>query len=182
MVASIDDFLSTWDVAGEYEIEIHAPADVVYEHVRALDLGKSWGIRQLFRVRGLPRSALTIEGLQSIRFALLTDDPPRELVLGLIGCFWTPSGKLKRTDAAHFRAFSEPGYAKAVWNFRVQERANAVVLSTETRVLCLDASSRHSFLRYWTVIGPFSGWIRRRALRIIKEQSERLHAPAPSLG
>jgi hypothetical protein len=48
-----------------------------------------------------------------------------------------------------------------------------VVLTTETRVLCLDDASRKSFQRYWRVIRPFSGWIRRRGLAIAKEQSER---------
>ncbi len=169
----IDELLPSWDVAGHHRIAISAPAKVVYENARGLDLGRSWGIRQLFRLRGLPREALTIDGLQGIRFALLADVPPREMVLGIIGRFWTPSGALRRTDIADFRSFSEPGYAKAVWNFVVQEEAReSVILGTHTRVLCLDEASRRRFRRYWRVVGPFSGWIRRRALRLVRDQSE----------
>jgi hypothetical protein len=179
----IDELLPTWDVATEHRTAIQASANVVYEHVRALDMESSWGIRQLFRVRGLPAHAVTFDGLQTLHFALLADVPPRELVLGVIGRFWTPSGELRATHAADFRTFSEPGYAKAVWNFVLHEEANGgVILSTHTRVLCLDQASRRSFRRYWKIIGPFSGWIRRRVLRIIKNASERARSASPTNG
>jgi hypothetical protein len=161
-----------WDVGSEHTIEVHAPPAVVYEKVRTFDMGRSWGIRQLFRLRGLPRDALTMNGLQGIRFALLADIPPRELVLGLIGRFWTPSGRLKRTNLDDFIRFGEPGYAKAVWSFELREVGEKVILSTHTRVLCLDETSRRRFKRYWRVISPFSGWIRRRVLQLIKAESE----------
>lgn len=165
--------LPSWDVAVQHSIAIRASADTVYRNVRALDMGGSWGVRQLFRLRGLPPEAVTIDGLQRIGFALLADVAPRELVIGIIGRFWTLSGKLQPTDLSHFRAFAEPGYAKGVWSFAVDEQAGgSVILNTHTRVLCLDPASARSFRGYWTVVGPFSGWIRRRALRIIKERSE----------
>ncbi|MEO7648567.1 MAG: hypothetical protein ABIV11_10095 [Gemmatimonadaceae bacterium] len=170
----VDELLPSWDVATEYSIVIDASADVVYGNIQALDMAQSWGIRQLFRLRGLPADALTIEGLQRTGFALLADVPPREMVMGLIGRFWDVRQKPIATNAEHFRAFSEPGYTKAVWNFAVNEKAGGgVMLSTHTRVSCTDAYSARSFRRYWTVVSPFSGWIRRRALRIIKESSER---------
>jgi hypothetical protein len=175
---AIDGFLPHWDVVSAHEIEIHASADEVYRQVRALDFGQSWGVRQLFRLRGLPREALTLDGLRGIRFALLSDDPPHELVLGLVGKFWTLQGALRRTNAAEFPLFQEPGYAKAVWNFSIEERPSksTVRLRTETRVLCLDPASRRRFRRYWTVIGPFSTWIRTEALRLVREAAERAEA------
>lgn len=174
--SQVDTLLPAWDVGGEHQIEIAAPAAVVYQQVLALDLSRSWSVRQLFRLRGLPSRSMTIGGLQAIRFALLLDDPPRELVLGLIGQFWTPSGKLRATNREDFMTFAEPGYAKAVWSFHVHESRNGVVLTTHTRVLCLDAASRRRFRWYWRVIRPFSGWIRRRALLVIKTESERYAA------
>jgi hypothetical protein len=170
----IDEFLPTYDVAEEHRVVVHADPDVVYSNVRHLDMSRSWSIPQLFRVRGLPHDALTIEGLQRMRFALLADVPAREMVLGLIGRFWTISGQLRHTDAADFRTFIEPGYAKAAWNFFLKEQPDgSVILSTETRVLCLDEHSRRSFRRYWRIISPFSGWIRNQMLRIVKDGSER---------
>ena len=46
------------------------------------------------------------------------------------------------------------------------------LLATETRVLCLDTASRRRFRLYWTLIGPFSGLIRKDILRSIKRQAE----------
>jgi hypothetical protein len=45
-------------------------------------------------------------------------------------------------------------------------------LSTETRVQATDAMSRRQFLRYWRIIGPFSGLVRRDLLRRIKREAE----------
>jgi hypothetical protein len=39
------------------------------------------------------------------------------------------------------------------------------VLSTETRVQAVDDAALRAFRRYWRVVGPFSGLIRRRWLR-----------------
>jgi hypothetical protein len=169
----IDELLPVWDVASRHRIEIDASAAVVYRKVRALDLSRSRSIRLLLRLRGLRSDALTLDGLERAGFSVLVEQPRRELVLGLIGKFWTASGHLRPTDAEHFRGFSIPGYAKAAWNFVVEETSDRrVVLTTETRVLCLDPASRRQFRMYWRVIGPFSGWIRRRGLTIVKEQSQ----------
>jgi hypothetical protein len=166
-------FLPEYDVAREYRLAMAAPADVVYAAVRALDLGESWLIRRLFALRRIPESALTLSGLERIGFAVLAEEPGQELVLGLIGRFWRTRGDVVRTDPDHFRAFHEPGYAKAAWNFRVLPgRTAGVVLATETRVRCTDEVSREAFRRYWRLIGPFSGWIRRETLRIVKRRAE----------
>ena len=47
-----------------------------------------------------------------------------------------------------------------------------VLLSTETRIQCLDDHSRKRFRLYWGLIGPFSAWIRREMLRAVKKQVE----------
>jgi hypothetical protein len=44
-------------------------------------------------------------------------------------------------------------------------------LTTETRVLLTDDGSRRAFRRYWLVIRPFSGVIRRRWLAAIVRRS-----------
>jgi hypothetical protein len=48
-------------------------------------------------------------------------------------------------------------------NFRIREGE----LTTETRVLLTDERSRRAFGRYWLLIRPFSGLIRRRWLAAI---------------
>ena len=56
-----------------------------------------------------------------------------------------------------------PGWAKMVVNFR----ASGGELTTETRVLLTDERSRRAFRRYWLLIRPFSGLIRRQWLAAI---------------
>jgi hypothetical protein len=106
-------------------------------------------------------------------FILLGERPAEEILLGVVGRFWTPLGGIKRMDAEAFRVFASPGYAKAVWNFSLSARAEVVTsLATETRVLCLDDASRRRFKLYWAFIAPFSGAIRMAALRSIKRAAE----------
>jgi hypothetical protein len=109
-----------------------------------------------------------------MRFILLGEKPNEELLLGLVGRFWTLSGELRRLDSEGFRKFNEPGFAKAAWNFSLSERSDgSVLLETETRVCCTNDASRKRFRLYWFVIGVFSGLIRREVLRAVKQNAER---------
>ena len=47
-------------------------------------------------------------------------EAPDELVLGAVGRFWQPSGGPRRIEAAEFRDFDEPGFAKAAFNFEIE--------------------------------------------------------------
>lgn len=179
----IDEYLSDYDVTERHSIAVHAPVEQVYVAVRKLDLSGSLTVRLLFRLRELPawfkprnnstQLGLTLEGLLRSGFILLAENPPREIVLGLVGRFWTVSGCIQKLDGDGFKSFSKPGFAKAAWNFSLIEHdANSTLLSTETRVKCTDSKSRKRFRFYWTFIRPFSGLIRRVALREIRRQAE----------
>jgi hypothetical protein len=174
----IDDFLNIYDVHERHRIIVHAPVEKVYAAVRRLDLSRAKLSMFLFRLRGLPagRSAptcFTLDDFLKMRFILLGEKPNEELLLGLVGRFWTPSGELRRLDAEGYRNFNEPGFAKAVWNFSVSEQSHgSVLLETETRVYCLDNVSRRWFRLYWLFIGAFSGVIRREVLQAIKRNAE----------
>jgi hypothetical protein len=103
----------------------------------------------------------------------LCDETPREIVVGLIGRFWTPRGESRGFEPREFPLFEEPGYAKAAWNFFVRPSGEGrVTVSTETRVRCLDEASRRKFRLYWSVVGPFSGVIRGEMLREIRRRAE----------
>jgi hypothetical protein len=179
----IDDYLLKYDVAARYQSNVQAPVAHVYQIVRRMDMSESAFIRLLFRLREFPAISkprdshpglgLTLDELLRSGFILLAEDAPREILLGVVGKFWTSSGCIQRLDADGFRAFEERGFAKAVWNFSLSEREMGLTnLATETRVRCLDDESRRRFRLYWTLIGPFSGLIRKEALRIVRQQAE----------
>ena len=175
----IDDFLPDYDVRERHRTVVHSPAERVYEAVRRLDLSQAKLSMFLFRLRGIPAgrsapSCFTLDDFLKMRFILLGEKPNEELLLGLVGRFWTPSGELRRLDAEGYRNFNERGYAKAAWNFSLSERADgSVLLETETRVYCLDEASRRWFRLYWLFIGVFSGLIRREVLQAVKRNAER---------
>ena len=172
----IDDFLPDYDIRERHRIEVRASPAEVYAAVRRLDLSRARLTRRLFRLRGLPHSAnFGLDDFLRMGFVLLGERPNEELLLGLVGRFWTPAGDLRRLDSEAYRNFNEPGYAKAAWNFFLSGKAgNVMQLETETRVLCLGEGSRRRFRLYWLFVGPFSGFIRGEMLRGIKRDAEQI--------
>jgi hypothetical protein len=61
-------------------------------------------------------------------FVLLGETPEQELLLGLVGKFWTASGCIQRLNAAIFRNFATPGFAKAVWSFSLAAQPFEILL------------------------------------------------------
>jgi hypothetical protein len=98
---------------------------------------------------------------------------PDELVIGLLGRFWTPRGALCVDLAADaFRDGPPVGQALAGWNFTVTMRPDgSSELRTETRVWCA-ADARWKFRLYWLAVRPGSGLIRRAMLRAIRRHAE----------
>ena len=105
-------------------------------------------------------------------FTVVAERPGEEIVLGIMGRFWTPTGHVVAAEPARFRSAPPPGLAQGFWNLRVEPTAGGTLLSTETRVRCGDPDTRRRFLRYWRVIRPGSGLIRRSLLRRIKSSAE----------
>ncbi len=168
----IDEFLPEYDFDERHSIDIGAPADDVYRAAKSVDFGELFIIRWLMRLRGMSTTRLTLENFSYSKFRILGESPGKELLIGLAGRFWTPWGDLQDIDAGNFREFDKAGYAKAVWNFSLAESADGSHLTTETRIKCLDGSSRQSFGFYWTFVQPFSGLIRMEMLKAIKRKAE----------
>ena len=180
----LDMFLPDYDVHEYHAVEVGMPIERVYPALRTADFGTSPIVRSLLVLRGLPlllqprakrlrRRSMTLDDVLHNGFILLGERPEQEIVLGLVGRFWTPSGDIVRVPADQFRDFVEPGYAKAAWNFAVKtDMHGRVQVSTETRVSCLDLRSRKRFRRYWMLIRPWSGLIRREMLRSVKRVAE----------
>jgi len=106
-------------------------------------------------------------------FAFLAEDPNREVVLGVVGQMWKPAGGLVTVrDAAELIAFNRPGCVKVAMNMRLEARGRSTWLSTETRVLAVDARSRRRFALYWLLIRGGSGAIRRAWLRAVARRAK----------
>ena len=177
----IDEYLPTFHVSERHELLVPAPASRAYAAIWEADLAASAIVKALFLLRTLPArlldagaarpaaTRLTLREILRHGFCLLAEEPGREVVLGASGRFWTPTGNLSPTDPTRFREPPPAGTARAAWNFVVSQPSNdASMVATETRVLCADTAALNSFRRYWSLVGPFSGLIRRYMLRSIR--------------
>lgn len=168
----IDSFLPAYDFSETHDITIRATAKDVFRTLNEVDLCESPIIRLLCFLRGIiPTGKMTVRETP-LPFEMLGENENRELLLGLVGKFWTLAGGLRKIKADNFREFNEKGLAKAVWNFSLDETGGETRLTTETRIKCTDADSRRSFGFYWIFIQPFSGLIRQEMLKTIKRKAE----------
>lgn len=169
----IDEYLPCFDFNETHEISIHVPPETVYRAALDVNFGRSFLIKWLLRLRGLPPENFSLRAIERSEFKKLAEVPNRELVLGLIGRPWTITGDLQGIESPEaFLSFETPGFMKAVWNFALTGDSTGTRLTTETRVKCLDDSSRARFGYYWMVIRPFSGLLRMEMLRLIRNSAE----------
>jgi len=178
----IDEWMPAFDVVERHETRIRASRERVWAAVLPLDFGRPPVMRALMAIRMLP-SLFTRAGREKTReaaksgvlgagFVLMCERVNDELLLGVAGRFWLPSGNIARVTEGELRAFSRPGFAVAAWNFTLRDDGDATLLATETRVRCTDEASRRAFLRYWRVVGPFSALIRMEMLRSLRAAAE----------
>jgi hypothetical protein len=189
--ALIDDYMPSFDAVERHVVVVRAPPAEVYATLRTVDFSDSAVIRTLLALRALPgrlagtrtggappearpraRPALTLDTVLRSGFVVLAEAPGRELLLGVAGRFWTPTGSRFATDGERFRGPMPPGTARAAWNFTVHADPRGTRLATETRVQCADRASRRRFRAYWLLVRPFSGLIRRRMLAAIRRAAE----------
>jgi hypothetical protein len=104
---------------------------------------------------------------------------PSEIAFGLAGKLWKMDfGLIGLADQQAFMHLSEPSIAKLVLTFRATPQAqDRCELETVTRVFCTDASSLRWMRAYWAAIRPFSGWVRGRILRQLKQSVEHRNPP-----
>ena len=176
----IDASLPNYDFRAAYQIGINAPRSVVYERLLHSDFRELWLTRFLMTLRTgkrMPRHRAPgdlPQRLQGTGFVILEEVPDDELVIGVAGRFWRPDGgRCMDLTAADFVEFSRPGYAKVAWNFKLREESTkTTILSTETRIQCFGRAALWKFGAYWSLVGPFSGLIRKAILKEVKTKAE----------
>jgi hypothetical protein len=170
---SLDALMPTWHFRERHRRTANSPASALLAAAERVTWAEIPVMRVLMRLRSAGRLPLiahhrVLDDMAAIGFTVL-DRTSDELVLGAIGRPWAPGGGrpprlAEQADpVAFFVRFAEPGWAKMMANFQVIGGG----LTTETRVMLTDERSRRAFGRYWLLIRPFSGLIRRRWLAAI---------------
>ena len=180
----IDEALPRFDVREIHETTVHAALDVVYAAIKSVTARDVRLLAPLEVLRVLPgllvrrrqfrptSSAPLIEEF-TLGVVPLGERAGKEIVAGAIGRYWLLWGNqpaLIRTRE-EFLAFSEPGYTKAVVAFSVSAESTGCRVTTETRVAGTSPEATRAFRRYWLLIRPASGAIRRSWLAAIRRRA-----------
>jgi len=116
-------------------------------------------------------------------WARLTIEPDREIVIGAVGVFWTPTISWnEHVTPATFADFAEPGWGKIACSFTTLAYGTGRTLLTyERRTLTTDPASRQRFMRYWWIIRPFVRHIMSATVGKIGADAARLTAARPGV-
>jgi hypothetical protein len=183
-------FLPAWDFVEVHSLYIPVVRRKVFVAIRALTAREIRLLSPLLWLRRLParlagrailpankkdRDRPILDVVEHGGFLVLDVDEEREIVAGVVGKFWRPvaNDPVRLPCASAFLAFNEPGYAKAAVNFRLEDEGEGCRVTTETRIHATDAEARRNFARYWSLIRPGSGLIRRSWLRAIARRARR---------
>ena len=166
----IDKYLPQYTFNEFHEIVVNSPIENVYSVTKNLDISKSKIIVLLLKMRGMPTKRLNLQDLiDDIGFTKIEEQYPYEFLIG----FLLKLKIVKIPSHENFLNNSISPWVKVVWNFQFEElEKNKTKVSTETRILCVVPITRITFGLYWFFIKPFSTFIRKKGLNMIKEASE----------
>jgi hypothetical protein len=182
----IDTWMPEYHFVERHQALVRASESTVYRSLMEADFGGHPIVRLLLGLRALPglllgrriwarpTRPLRLRDAPGFGFVLLEEHAPHEVVLGLTGRFWRVAGGLLPTDPRTFRDSVPAGSARAAWSFALSPRGGgATLLTTETRIRCADAAAQRAFGRYWLLVRPGSGLLRRALLRSVRADAER---------
>jgi hypothetical protein len=201
-----DDFLPTYDISDAVAAVVDADPAATWDALMGVDLmamsrgrplvGILGGIRMLpaLGVRLLHgehppavhtpmhlRDMATLPASQG-SWVLLAERPCETIALGLVGKFWRPVIVFADVGREDFRSFSEPGYAKTVYELSVRGIGGGRTLLTGLmRTATTDDHARRWFRRYWTLgVGAGAHVLVNGLLDEAREDAERDHARSRS--
>ena len=175
-------FLPQFQFHEKHRTVIHtAHPEQILPLIAHFDVRQDVVIRRLMFLRQLPQKFLRNQQANSIgNFGLhsftLSKNSASELCYGLRGQFWRSDFGLEKVpDVSAFQTSVTPGSATLLLRYQVTELAPGQhELNTETFVYCPDRSTRLRMAAYWLIIRAGRGWIRRRTLKAVRLNIEKL--------
>jgi hypothetical protein len=171
----LDEVLPEFDFGFRHARLVDAPPEWVAEAVDICRVGRAASL--LLKLRGVRLPAGSVrEALTRLGFTVLAERPGLEMVAGTTGQFWALHEQAHMeppVDRQAFRIFDRPGWAQGAVSLRLEPRGDDLTLvTTETRVRCVDDAARRRFAIYWLLIRVFAGWLRRDFLSRIARIAE----------
>lgn len=192
--AALDEIIPVWQFGEHHVRRIHASPQRVAHAIARVTARDIAGFRLLTWIRNPrlpwrrppesllapPPDAPILDVALASGFERLREQAD-EVVIGTLVIVPAEVRRLGAADAESWRAswtaerfatLAEPGYAKAVMNFRWSEEAGGWTrLETSTRVFATDAATSRQFAVYWRLIYPGSSLIRRAWLTAIEQRA-----------
>ncbi len=165
-----------------HSLDIEASAEVVWAALTSLEWNDLRVTAPLMLLRGMRRTPAA--GRQRVLehgpATLMCLESPKYAATAAIGRPWKliPEFGPKTTELHDIAGFREPGWLKYGMDFTLEELPTGHTRITTT-TLCepTDELARRQFRRYWLLIRPFSGLIRRDMLRAIARRARKGMAP-----
>lgn len=181
--AVLDPFIPTPDRGGRHQTTIHAPAELVMEVARNLQIQSLWPIRALFAIRakvlgGEAAPALPpvgfVRAMLELGWGRLAEEPGRYFAAGAACRPWQAEVAFTPIAAENFAAYAEPDKVKIAWTLEAEALGPALTrFATETRVAATDEAARRKFRRYWRMFGVGIVAIRWILLGAVRREAER---------
>jgi len=90
-----------------------------------------------------------------------------------VGRFWRPVIEYADVTAEGFASFSEPGFAKTIYNLAVRPLESGSLLSGLMRTSTTDEHAREWFRRYWTFgVGSGAHVLAHALIDSVREDAE----------
>jgi hypothetical protein len=193
-----DDFLPVFDVSDELALVVEADVATTWNALLDADLIDVGRRRPLVGVLGALRALPQIVsellhgerppaaperlGLRDLTklpssaggWILLGERSGEEIALGLVGKFWRPIIEYAELDAAEFKQFADPGYAKTIYALGVRPILDGqTLLWGQMRTATTDEHARRWFRRYWTLgVGSGAHVLVNGLLDVVRENAE----------
>ena len=182
----LDDVLPNSHYVTRQSRWIDAPPDVVWDalhevRLSGLPVTVALGVARFLPVvlsgKGLGErlgKGLGRPFLDALPVPLLASEEPRSVVFGGALQAWRLRGgdKAPELDAEGLQRWIQPGWVKVVMDFRLTPSRGGTELSSETRVLATDPTTRSRFSWYWLVVRPGSTAIRWEVLTAVQLKAE----------
>lgn len=178
----LDEIMPEYQFSERHSARIHAPLEQVMQAVRQSTFGDMKSLTMLLKIRS---AALRIhdagDSLQDKRVVdafsgsgYVLGGTEHEIVM--CGGANVRAGRpLGIRTLQEFADYHEQGAVKMAFDFYVEDAGGGwSTISTETRVLATDDLTRPGMGRYWRMIVPGSGLLRRQWLEGIKKRAESL--------
>ena len=178
----LDEIMPDYQFSERHSVRVHAGPAQVMQAVRHSTFGDMKSLATLLKIRA---TALRAPAHESDVFSqdkrildlfsasgYVTGGSDHEIVT-CGGANVRAHDNLKPTTLQEFANYHEPGAVKMAFDFYAQDEGGGwSTLTAETRVLATDDLTRSGMGRYWLLIVPGSGLLRRQWLDGIKRRAE----------